>query len=303
MNSLPYIGSLTKYLTLIDEISQGDELVLFRGQPNKRKSLLPSIARESEYISTIAKEKDMLDCLYRLGRNKLETERVDYWHLLSEAHHHGLKTRLLDWSSNPLVALWFACQTPGNHPHVYILKAGGRQVDNFSSDPFEFSETKVFQPPVIHPRVKAQSGWYSIHPSVTDSGNKERFTPFEHEIASSDEVYEIPILPEMKEQLLIDLNKCGVNERLIYPDLTGLCLHINKLFEQPSTLSSSEDNPSNDGVGEDNEALLASNLVEYHHTPSSSVLANESLQQLNQREINGGLQQYRHTYTDDFDFD
>ncbi|MGF1700855.1 FRG domain-containing protein [Photobacterium makurazakiensis] len=299
MNSLPHIGSLTKYLTVIDEISQSGELVLFRGQPNKRKSLLPSIARESENVNSISKEKEMLDYLYRLGRNKFETQEMDYWGLLSEAHHHGLKTRLLDWSSNPLVALWFACQTPGFQPHVYVLKADERQKVDFASDPFEQTETKVFLPPVSFPRVKAQSNWYSIHPSLNDHASGQRFTPFENEITNNDEMYEIPILPEMKEQLLKDLDKCGVNERLIYPDLTGLCLHINKLFEQPPET----DIELSAGGDDSTDLLLTSNLFDYQRSPSESVLANGSLQQLTRRETVDGFQQYRHTYTKDFDFD
>ncbi|MGF1734105.1 FRG domain-containing protein [Photobacterium satsumensis] len=304
MNSLPYTGSITKYLAIIDELRNGEELLLFRGQPNKRKSLIPSIARGCENITTVGQEKDMLDSFSRLGRNKLNINRSDYWHLMSEAHHHGLKTRLLDWTSNPLVALWFACQSPGNQPHVYVLKASERQEIDMVGDPFEVNETKVFQPPITHARIKAQSNWYSIHPSVNSQESGKRFTPFEIEAGKSDELYEIPIFSEVKDNLLLELDKCGINEQLIYPDLTGLCLHINKLFEQ-APAESRELDRGGAGACESGayQSLLATNLVDYQTSPLASPVSSDSLQELTRRETKGGLQQYRHTYTSDFDFD
>lgn len=304
MNSLPYTGSITKYLAIIDELRNGEELLLFRGQPNKRKSLIPSIARGCENITTVGQEKDMLDCFSRLGRNKLNINRSDYWHLMSEAHHHGLKTRLLDWTSNPLVALWFACQSPGNQPHVYVLKGSERQEIDMAGDPFEANETKVFQPPISHARIKAQSNWYSMHPSANSQESGKRFTPFEIEAGKSDELYEIPIFSEVKDNLLLELDKCGINEQLIYPDLTGLCLHINKLFEQ-APAESRELDRGGAGACEsgDYQSLLATNLVDYQNSPLASPVSSDSLQELTRRETKGGLQQYRHTYTSDFDFD
>lgn len=41
------------------------------------------------------------------------TTYVDDFRLLADLQHYGVNTRLIDFSYNPLTALWFACQKPG----------------------------------------------------------------------------------------------------------------------------------------------------------------------------------------------
>lgn len=53
-------------------------------------------------------------------------EEVEYprnrWVLTMRAGHHGLATRLTDWTTNPLVALWFAsCKTEEGDGAIYIV--------------------------------------------------------------------------------------------------------------------------------------------------------------------------------------
>lgn len=85
-------------LTLLPFIS-------YRGHADVNWKLLPSLSRKNLTVPMIKQYEDEIIKEYRgrFGLNDWPTSEV-----LEFARHSGAPTRLLDWSRNPLAALWFA---------------------------------------------------------------------------------------------------------------------------------------------------------------------------------------------------
>jgi hypothetical protein len=221
------VQSLEEFLRVVPD--KKGETIIFRGQREK-KNLLPKIARPDPTKDTEQKEKDMLTELRRRGAMLLGATESD-WELLVRAQHFGMQTRLLDWTSNPLAALWFACSNEDATASSYVYAFTPDAADFLNpvkhASPFTAPRTLVLKPTLNNPRIVAQHGWFTAHVYVKKQG---RFVALNKNTLLTDKVFEIEVPGGIKKGLMAKLDTLGANAFTLFSDFEGLCRYVNWLY-------------------------------------------------------------------------
>jgi hypothetical protein len=232
-------SSVDQFLQRVaNEISQvpaegRGSVLLWRGQGSVDWKLEPNLQRiwKLKPAGLQKAEEGMFEEFRRAAPFLLPSISSNDWDRLSLAQHHGMPTRLLDWTVNHLVALWFALSGASDgEAAVWAFRPlnsnmADEQTMNKTS-PFVITKTFAFRPAAHSPRVAMQAGWHTAHKFQEGKG-----------LVALDEIkvhhknlalFRVP--KKDRKAVQEQLEQIGISVTTVFGDLPSLCSDIGKRF-------------------------------------------------------------------------
>lgn len=251
------VRSLAEYLEGLQQLRLTDEPHYhvrwwFRGHADRSYALVPGVYRENfpagrgDEATRLSIEQHLHEDFRVLsaGLWELPPSEIELYFL---QQHYGLPTRLLDWTINPLAALYFAVNTgPATDGSVvlmdvYRLADTQRAADHFRgvltttnpklqewlapvlrrAGPERFCDFVVpIRPDQFNTRVRLQRGCFTLHvpkrPGLTEKEN--------------DSVRTFVVPRAAKQTIYQELKLSGIDEFAIFGDLENLAVSLRAAY-------------------------------------------------------------------------
>lgn len=283
------ISGIPEFLDFLKELENNtcifsiSEDFLYRGQADESWPLKPKIYRQDSSGQRIYKNNiDIILTIfereaypYILKKNitaLLNKEKyvIDF-RVMTIAQHYGVPTQLLDFTRNPLVALYFACVSDGKNDDkdacVWVLNRNSCNIfylsitaaQHFNNQPLTAIKELpwIVQPPLLDERMSNQGSEFLYMPKdipfedfVRGLGclmstanlikNYNQKVRNNNSISLNNENYKemlgkLIIKASAKSKIIKELNVLGINEKLIYPGLDGIGRYIDYISRKKQT--------------------------------------------------------------------
>jgi hypothetical protein len=224
---------------------------VFRGMTCARYDLTTSLARATG-------SRQLEDHMLRAFRKYAyapELATYSIWHWLALAQHHGLSTRLLDWTYSPLIAMHFVTEGPEHFDEDGVIWAVDHTRSNALlpsrlSDLLEDEGTAVFTADMLNRAAQSLRGFDSLsdepfvaffEPPSLDERIINQYALFslvsdpqvrlDEWLAEHPDVFRRIIVPkELKVEIRDRLDNSNITERVLYPGLDGLTRWLNRYY-------------------------------------------------------------------------
>lgn len=253
------INSVIHFLELIEKHCGGVTWV-YRGQVRSAWALRPKAGRREHYLEQYdenAVRNGPSDDLSRFEKWREAAIALDrtlpehYLECLAYAQHYGLATRLLDWTENPLVALFFAVEAEASHKAILSdeTEAGCEAALGHEGAVFAYRNGAVeiglsertrsaleginyvglYRPRPIDRRIQAQSGVFTYHPIPKEPIKGSEINRPKGNPACEDNLHLVLFTAnaDVKHEIKRQLANIGFSRKTLFPDLEGLSEFIN----------------------------------------------------------------------------
>ena len=193
---------------------------MFRGHSDSSWKLIPTAGRPP--FDEVC-DKAVFEAWRRRAIEYVADSNLTDWDWLAIAQHHGLATRLLDWSANPLNAAYFVVRKSRDCTAAIYAVRPKFEISPEQTGPHTYERVARFLPKGITARIGRQHGLFTIQGDPT-----KPIDEFDGYFSGFDTIL---ISQEYRDTLRRELSYYGIHSASLFPDLDGLSEFVNWAVE------------------------------------------------------------------------